>query len=172
MATTIAYATERIYELLVDGNGSEWALSVANRFVRGDPPGFSNEMRATRAKLKPAIYVAIVSGDLIPAGIIGDSHTYVVKISIFRDHWLGFEGDPAEVKAQQDAATDAHFRMGAVLAHPANLEQTQESNATGFTNALNDGGFKLLRVANLGDNNRLLSYVDTFTAGFDYSPSG
>ena len=65
--------------------------------------------------------------------------------------------------------------MRAALCYPGNLVQTQESNATGFAGDALDASkatSKMVRVANLGGNDRLLQYVDTFRAVFSYAPDG
>lgn len=177
MATTTTYAYERIYEVLVDGNGADRALAAADRFSRGYPPGFSNDMRAGRSKARPAVFVAISQFAVNPlaSGEMTDKHLYEITISIFRDHWLGFQGDFAEVQAQQVKADNAFLRMRAALCFPGNLVQTEASNATGFGGEALDASkatSKMVRVANLGGNDRLLSYIDTFRAVFEFEPDG
>lgn len=176
MATTFQYAYERIYEVLVDGSGTGRTLAAADRFNRGFPPGFAADLRATRAKEKPAVFAVITSGDRLLHGEMSDSHLYMVTVQIWRDHWLGYEGDPSEVEAQLVEASDRHFKLSAALCYGGTLKQTEAANATGFASeALLAGGFKLQRVNVLGDggrDGRLLQYVDTFTGAFEFDPDG
>jgi len=175
MATTTVYAYERIYEVLVDGAGTNRALIAANRFVRGYPPGFSPDMRATRAKAKPAVFVVIGAAAVEPfaSGEISDAHDYRITVAIYRDHWLGYEGDYAEVEAQLVSATNAFFRVRAALCWPGNLALTAESKVTGIAGqALNGAGAttKISRVDSIGTTGRLLQFVDTFSGEFEFSP--
>lgn len=177
MATTTAYAYERIYEVLIDGNGANRTLASSDRFVRGYPPGYSLDERATRAKLTPAIFVAFSewSASDFAAGELTNDHIYLISVTVFRDHWLGFQGDPAEVQAQQVKADNAFLRMRAALCWPGNLVQTEGSNATGFASDALDASkatSRMVRDANLGGNDRLLQYVDKFRAVFSFAPDG
>lgn len=181
-ATTTQYVYERIYEVLVDGNGTSRKLATGERFARGFPPGFDPAMRATRAKLRPdgevkvgSVFVVIgaLQVEGFAAGEMSDSHLYRTKVVLYRDHWLGFEGSPTQVESQLVAASDAFMKVRAALCFPGNLKQTEEGNATGLAGeALNGANAKtgLVSVDNLGGNARLLQFRDEFEAEFDFNP--
>lgn len=172
---TLEYAYERIYEVLVDGDGTGRTLAAADRFSRGHPPGFDPKLRAVRAKVNPAVFVVIGAAavDGFAAGEMSDEHLYRLKVAIYRDHWLGYQGDPEEVEGQLVAATDAFFKVRAALCFPGNLQQTEAANATGLAGyALNgaQASTRLESVSNLGGNNRLLHYRDNFDAALEWNP--
>jgi len=171
MATTTAHLYTRIYEVLIDGAGAGRTLDAADRFARGFPPGYAADLRSTRAKVRPAVFVHLEEGDAILGGEQSSSHLYTIRVSIFRDHYLGYQGVPAQVQAQQVEADRAHFLIRAALCFGPNLAATAAGDATGLgSESLLPGGFRLLRVANLGANDRLLQYQDTFTGLFDFTP--
>lgn len=177
MATTAEYAYERIYEVLVDGQGTNRVLARADRFARGFPPGLPAQMRSTRAKERPTVFVVInaASVESFASGEATDSHLYRVNVAIYRDHWLGYKGDPSEVEASLVTATNAFFKVRAALCWTGNLTQTESGNATGFAGlALNGAGAttKLVRSDAVGGDHRLLQFLDSFTAEFDFSPDG
>lgn len=175
MASTTAYAYERLYEVLVGGCGVNRQLAVAHRFARGAAPGLPPDVRSTRAKERPTVFAIITDLEVeqFASGEMSDSHLYRVNVSIYRDHWLGFGKDPHEVETMLSEASDAYMRMRAALCWVGNLGQTEGGQDTGIAGkALNAPKSKsrLLSVATIGKDHRLLQYLDVFTAEFDYSP--
>lgn len=181
-APTTRHLYERLYEVLCDGHGAVRTLPEGQRYARGYPPGFAASMRATRARERRgeervvgAVFVVVsaASVERFASGEIGTAHLYRVRIALYRDHWLGFEGDPAEVEQALVDATDAFFRVRAALCWPGNLSATEAADDTGLAGgALNGAGAstRLVSVDSLGDSGRLLQFRDDFDAELDFDP--
>lgn len=185
MATdSSAHAVTRIYEVICGGAGGTHALPAALRFSRGYPPGFTASLRATRARetvngvaTAGAAFVVLgaASTERFASGEMSDAHLYRVRVAIYRDHWLGYEGDAQQIEREIARSTDAFFALRAVLCFPGNLATTAAANDTGLAGAaLNGAGAstRLVSVDNLGDRARLLQFRDDYEAELDVSPAG
>lgn len=176
MATTYAYALERIYECLVEGAGARYALSSPQRFVRGYPPGVRAATLAERSLATPSCYVTIAdqAADRLPTSELVSSQLYGVTFHIWRYYYLGHNEVADELDTQQVRALDDFPRIRALLCWPGNLTETAESNPTGLDSHALDGfsaRSELQSEAALGDDARLLKYRDTFLASFSFEPT-
>ena len=176
MATTFSYARERIYECLVDGSGTSHALSAAQRFKRGMPPGTDPKLRSKEARSTPRVFVTLrgMESDPFASGENNTTHIYLVTVHLWRDYWLGANQDVSTQDSQLERSWDDFPRVRAVLCQPGNLTQTEGGNATGFASESLDGSSartELQRETSLGGSDRLLTYLDTFTAAFEFEPA-
>ena len=172
-ANTYLRAYERIYEVLIDGAGNKRALAAADRFARGHTPGLPAKLRSVRAKARPTVFVVIASAEPEPGAVgeIAEQQDYRIIVSIYRDHWLRYQGNPTGVELQLVASNDAFAKIRGALCWPGNLKETEEGRNTGFAGeALNAKGAqsKQLRITNLGDEGRVIHYLDQFEAEFEW----
>jgi len=95
-----------------------------------------------------------------------------VIINIYRDHWLSFEGNPTTVEEQLVEAADARWKTRGALCFTGNLKETAEGRNTGIAGEAlraDSSTSKLVRVDNLGNEGRLLQYLDQYIAEFEFS---
>jgi hypothetical protein len=176
VATSLANAYVRIYEVLCEGRGTNRALA-AGYFRRGGPPGFLGETaRAPRARDTPRVFVHISSGGAMPGypTEMHDEHLYQLDVVLLRDHWLGYQGGPDAVEAALVRIADDHMKIAAALCWPGNLATTHAGTDTGLcgAGALARGGsrFEVVSQTALGRDGRLVQVRDVFTGAFAFDP--
>lgn len=156
---------DRIYEVLVDGEGGTKALAAGERFALGIWPGQPDEQQAIAARAtanSKAVWVDIIEGERGDAlDEIAAEQSYVVTVEVLMAY-------AAEAEAQHEAwrsivataATDKH-RIRNALGRPGNLTQTEAGTDTGIASGLTLEGWSKTGPDPVS---RLLSATATFTA--------
>ena len=172
--STTAYVRERIYEVLVNGNGTNRTLAEADRFLRGLPPSKAQiDARARDARVNKRVFVFIPSMAVMDgnAAELGDYHRYSIDVVLNRDYWLGFEGSATEVDATLAEIETDFMKIRAALCWPGNLTQTEGANATGLaSNSLTSEGATSQQTIESQANGRLIQVRDRFRADFLFDP--